>query len=1682
LTIVATNSAGLYTYALTPNITIGAVAAAPTVNTAGTPGYTFPRLTLPTSFNSTSGDTYLFTLQTCTSASDATTCTATTTTKSVVATGSFVTSPYFTVNAGANYSYTVTDINGAGSSAVYQGAVYPATAVTPQAPATVAVTGATNSSVTFTWTAPTYDGGSAITGYSLQLVTCASVSAYGECNTPTASGSAVAIAAGTLTKTYTGLGAGSYGLQIKAVNLIGASTTTTNTSTGSAGTYAYTYNSSTGLVPAVTIDASPVWAASGAVTYDATSVYFTWTVPSATGPTVTSYSIYNTTAARAGILCTASPADGYCSVAASKVKAGDTVVLYSTDSYGVSSLPTASKTLAAPSAPSAVASYDNANGILVKITGADLNAASFAIIATGNNGTVLTATATPTATGTGSYVFASTALSSTATYTIAVAAVNTLGSSTYTNSGYWNGTNTTGSSGLGVADANKITLPTAPTMSAAGAGSGNSLTWTWSAGTDAAALTTSFLGTLTDSNGQTKTCTTTSGTTGCTFKGLTVNGTYTFSVVAVTPLGNGTAPTATAVAAGAQVVTTKPGTPTITSVATYSASVKDGSILVVSWTPSANTGGLVLSSTAFTVAATNAYGVSSTTGCASLAATATTCTLTGLAAGTAYTVSIVETNANGDSVAATQDVTTATKPSKPTGITAVLGKGDTTNANQGTATVTWTTPASTGGAPITSYTVTAYENGSSVGTCTVSTTLVNTATCVNLADSYNAYKAYFTVQATNGVGTTTATSAAVGYDAGPLVIQGNLTATPSVYFAAGTAGITVAYKIAGHAILVKNFVLSVYGGSNGTVTFTNTATDNGTNFYGSAVIPYSNGLVLGGTYTFSVAAVNDASTSPYGTASSATSNDMGSSPAANIVLNQVLTTPATFTWDKATSSNGFPVSYLVNVVSALGNVAYTTTVTTNAVTLPTYYAFSGTGAYTISVTALDATGSATANTTIGTTNSNPTVPTAGPTVSVSSNTYSTTSGGSVTLTWSNSYTGGSAITSSAVSLTDPSGKTFACTTAAGVPSTSPCVFLGLAANTLYTYSVASLNYLGSGVATTGSVLTGSAAPSAPTVTSVVAGVSATGAYYTFMLNWTAPASTYGNSVTSYTAWISTASNGATSPAYCTTALTSSSTSCTISIAVNANAGTPYYAFVQANTAAGSSTAGATSGTLISAATGAQAATYTPAEPWSLGLPTSVSSLSAVSGGLGVLSISWTPTGSPIKFSGTNTSGSTSVTGLSSTDGLAVGEYVIGANVPVDTYISAIVQPTAAAPYGSLTLSNVTSGNASTFTVLPSAFPVTGYLVTATAGSTGTVSNCTGVTVASTSCTLSGLPNDPYGYTVTVDSVNAVGASSMNTVDVNGAPTTNGASSVTVGPWAKPNQAATIVSAVSAAPSAITVTVAAPVFSAGSFYGSAITAYNVTATDGLGNAKTCTATALSCTVTGLTAATTYTISVTSTNGVGTGTPVTTLGAIKTLSSAALAAPTITGVVSTSTGLAITWTPPTATPSTGAVLGYIVSATDSLSGQQSSCAVNATYGILLAPAVTCAINGLKVGDAYVVAIQATNGVALGAKATQTVTYTSVLPEPVIATFLAVTAKQKSVSALSATAKTALGNLISTANDGASITITGYGTTKAIAQARANAAASYLFNNGAAVHVTIKTVISKTVKTALVTVTSN
>jgi hypothetical protein len=267
----------------------------------------------------------------------------------------------------------------------------------------------------------------------------------------------------------------------------------------------------------------------------------------------------------------------------------------------------------------------------------------------------------------------------------------------------------------------------------------------------------------------------------------------------------------------------------------------------------------------------------------------------------------------------------------------------------------------------------------------------------------------------------------------------------------------------------------------------------------------------------------------------------------------------------------------------------------------------------------------------------------------------------------------------------------------------------------------------------------------------------------------------------------------------------------------------------------------------------------------------------------------------------------------------------------------------------------------------------------------------------------------------------------------------------------------------------------------------ITSYKATATDADGNSFSCTATSgNTCTIMGVAAAQKYSVTVVPTSAVGDSSVAMTTS-ITTLAANAAGAPTIGSVSSTQKGLAVTWTAP-ASVGSGQLVGYLVTATDSLSLQQSTCPYNATYGVILAPAVTCTIAGLVTNGNYTISVTAitkgaVGGVMMGAAATKTATFSAVLPEPVIATFTAVTAKQKNSALLTAKAMSSLATLISVGiNDGAQVTVTGYGTTKAIAMARANAAANYLFNNGAAVHVTFKAVVSKTVKTALVTVTSN
>ena len=125
---------------------------------------------------------------------------------------------------------------------------------------------------------------------------------------------------------------------------------------------------------------------------------------------------------------------------------------------------------------------------------------------------------------------------------------------------------------------------------------------------------------------------------------------------------------------------------------------------------------------------------------------ATTCTITGLTNGQSYTITAVTVSYSGTSAqsAPSNVVTPQGGPNPPTGVTAVAGDRS--------ATVTWTPPASSAGAPITSYRATSSPDGR---TCTASAP----ATSCTVTGLTNGQPYTFTVVAISATGTSASSAA-----------------------------------------------------------------------------------------------------------------------------------------------------------------------------------------------------------------------------------------------------------------------------------------------------------------------------------------------------------------------------------------------------------------------------------------------------------------------------------------------------------------------------------------------------------------------------------------------------------------------------------------------------------------------------------------------------------------------------------------------------------------------------------------------------------------------------------------------------------------------------------------------------------------------------------------------------------
>ena len=456
--------------------------------------------------------------------------------------------------------------------------------------------------------------------------------------------------------------------------------------------------------------------------------------------------------------------------------------------------------------------------------------------------------------------------------------------------------------------------------------------------------------------------------------------------------------------------------------------------------------------------------------------TATVETVTGLADGTTYDFTVAATNAVGLGAPSTAspDVTPATVPGAPGGLSVLGGDGQ--------VTLGWSPPASDGGSPVTGYVVTPFVAGVAQPSLAYpSTATVETVTGLADGTTYD-----FTVAATNAVGLGAPSTASP--DATPVGPPG----PPSG-------------------------VAATSGDSSVTVTWSPPASDGGSSVTGYVVTPYVAGvaqpsqdvgnvgsvgvdnLTNGVAYTFTVAAVNTLGQGADSAASDpVTPATVPGAPSGLSVLGgdgQV-----TLGWSPPASDGGSPVTGYV-VTPYVSGVAQPSLVYPSTATVETVTGLADGTTYDFTVAATNA---------VGLGAPSPASPDVTPaTVPGAPSGLSVLGGdGQVTLGWSPPASdGGSPVTGYVVTpfvagVAQPS---------LAYPSTATVeTVTGLADGTTYDFTVAATNAVGLGAPSTASPdVTPATVPGAPS------GLSVLGGDGQVTLGWSPPASDGGSPVTGY---------------------------------------------------------------------------------------------------------------------------------------------------------------------------------------------------------------------------------------------------------------------------------------------------------------------------------------------------------------------------------------------------------------------------------------------------------------------------------------------------------------------------------------------------------------------------------------
>jgi hypothetical protein len=313
------------------------------------------------------------------------------------------------------------------------------------------------------------------------------------------------------------------------------------------------------------------------------------------------------------------------------------------------------------------------------------------------------------------------------------------------------------------------------------------------------------------------------------------------------------------------------------------------------------------------------YTVTASPGGATADTSGTSAVLGGLANGTPYTFTVVATNtlgagpASSPSPAVTPSASAPGAPGAPTNVTAAPGGR--------CATVTWTAPASTGGSPLSGYTV-------RTSPATSQWTVSGTTAFVGGLTSGATYT--FTVTATNATNTSVPS-------ASPAITLPNAPAAPTnVVATPGNRSATVTWSAPTSDLPVETYQVSISPYSSSFVWALGTT---------SATV---SGLAIGTAYTFRVAAYSEAGTGP-ASAPTPAIVPFGVPGAPTNVVAVAGNAQATLTWT-APQSNGSPITSYLVTASPGGATA------TSSSTGVTFTGLTNGTAYSFSVVAVNAAG------------------------------------------------------------------------------------------------------------------------------------------------------------------------------------------------------------------------------------------------------------------------------------------------------------------------------------------------------------------------------------------------------------------------------------------------------------------------------------------------------------------------------------------------------------------------------------------------------------------------------------------------------------------------------------------------------------------------------------------------------